>query len=367
MQIKKDKIRTSAKRNSVLLTAIGFVLWSAFLIDCTHHFSKKKSLATPITSNESLRASTNAADASAATPISSEAAVAAAVDDKPQSSEPNKGESAIEELYRTVSHEHLTRIASEHREHYKNASPFPHIALDNLFPDSLLQKIIAEHPESSLQPNGCVEHASACFNTKWERVKSGIDKEQLMGMHTRILFSFLKSSMFTTFLEELTGIGSILADPHFLGSGLHFTASGGRLDIHADFNKLSAYGLDRRVNLFIYLNKDWPDEYGGHLDLWSRDMKTCYERIAPKLGRFVVFSSTDFSYHGHPEPIAAPQGRARRSMALYYYTNGRPDDECLNNDCTGKTHSTLFQTPVGCEKCLEDACRREGTLDPPTW
>ena len=117
------------------------------------------------------------------------------------------------------------------------------------------------------------------------------------------------------------------------------------------------YQLDRRVNSFIFLNPDWPESYGGHLELWSRDMRSCTQRILPSMGRFVVFSSTDFSYHGHPQPLACPKARARRSMALYYYTNGRPSDECLKQDCSGKGHTTLFQTPVGCEICQEQACK----------
>ena len=79
-------------------------------------------------------------------------------------------------------------------------------------------------------------------------MKSAIARETDMGMHTRVLFSFLKSSIFTTFLEELTGIKNILPDPHFRGSGLHFTGPGGSLDIHADFNKYEGYNLDRRVS-----------------------------------------------------------------------------------------------------------------------
>lgn len=188
-----------------------------------------------------------------------------------------------------------------------------------------------------------------------------------MGTYTRVLFSFLKSSIFTTFLQDLSGISNIIPDPHFRGSGLHFTSTGGSLDIHADFNMYKGYKLDRRVNMFIYLNDDWPEEYGGQLELWSKDMKMCYRKIKPKLGRFVVFSSTDFSYHGHPEPILAPKGRARRSLALYYYTNGRPDEECLGGNCSGNGHSTLFQKPVGCKKCLDDACRQDKTIGTPVW
>ena len=63
----------------------------------------------------------------------------------------------------------------------------------------------------------------------------------------------------------------------------------------------------------------------------------------------MVFSSTDFSYHGHPQPLAAPADRARRSLALYYYTVGRPSEECLSGDCDQKK-GTLFKEPRGCAR-----------------
>ena len=44
--------------------------------------------------------------------------------------------------------------------------------------------------------------------------------------------------------------------------------------------------------------------------------------------RAVVFNTTDWSWHGHPEPLRCPPGWTRRSIALYYYSNGRPDAEC---------------------------------------
>jgi hypothetical protein len=273
--------------------------------------------------------------------------------------------SLIEELYQTVTAERLSKIAKEYKQLYKDAEPFPHIAIDGIFPQRLLEAVVAEMPESEII-NGCLGHAERCFAHAWENKKSTVMNESLMGIYTRILFGFLKSSTYISFLEELTGIQQIIPDPHYRGSGLHYTSSGGNLDVHADFNKYKEYTLDRRINSFIYLNPDWPAAYGGELELWSKDMKSCYQKIQPTMGRFVVFSSTDFSYHGHPEPMPAPEGRARRSMALYYYTNGRPSNECLEGDCTGVGHTTLFKKPVGCKKCEEQACKR---LDEskPSW
>jgi hypothetical protein len=89
--------------------------------------------------------------------------------------------------------------------------------------------------------------------------------------------------------------------------------------------------------LIVYLNKDWRESYNGHLELWDRTMSRCVQKILPIYSRCVVFSTTDWSYHGHPEKLACPAGMTRKSIALYYYTNGRPQEE------RSAHHGTLWQ------------------------
>ena len=67
-------------------------------------------------------------------------------------------------------------------------------------------------------------------------------------------------------------------------------------------------------------------------------MKECHQKILPIFNRCVVFSTTDFSYHGHPDPLTCPEDRTRKSLALYYYSNGRPAEEVSGSD-----HSTIFK------------------------
>ena len=66
-------------------------------------------------------------------------------------------------------------------------------------------------------------------------------------------------------------------------------------------------------------------------------MTRCEQKILPVFNRTVVFSTTDFSYHGHPTPLACPEGRSRKSVSFYYYTNGRPDEE------RSAPHDTIFR------------------------
>ena len=153
-----------------------------------------------------------------------------------------------------------------------------------------------------------------------------------------------QSPPFLAFLEALTGIGPLIVDPTLFGAGLHQILRNGSLQIHADFNSHRQLRLERRVNVFLFLNHDWDDAWGGELELWNRPMTQCEARIAPVRNRLVVFSSTDYSYHGHADPLACPPHRSRRSIAMYYYTRDRPQWKMvLGNRTNGKPirHSTL--------------------------
>lgn len=212
---------------------------------------------------------------------------------------------------------------------YQNAKPFPHIVFDNFFDPALLDQVLAEFPKPG--------------EIKWQRfdnqkeIKLASAAESSFGPTTRLLLYHLNSITFLEFLSNVTGIKNLISDPCFDGGGLHQIVRGGKLGIHADFNKHPRYGLDRRLNLLLYLNKDWREEYGGHLELWNRDMTQCEAKVLPVFNRLMVFGTTDYTYHGHPDPLLCPEGMTRKSLALYYFSNGRPPEEV-----TG-LHSTLFK------------------------
>jgi hypothetical protein len=49
-------------------------------------------------------------------------------------------------------------------------------------------------------------------------------------------------------------------------------------------------------------------------------MSDCAIRVKPVFGRAVIFNTALDSFHGHPDPLACPVDRSRRSLATYYYT-----------------------------------------------
>jgi hypothetical protein len=128
------------------------------------------------------------------------------------------------------------------------------------------------------------------------------------------------AQVFVEFLEGLSGIKGLIPDPYLGGGGLHQIPAGGTLNIHADFNRNQRLDADRRLNVLLYLNENWKEEYGGHLELWDRQKTGPVVRVAPVANRMVVFETSSTSYHGHPDVLAVPEGRFRRSLAWYYYT-----------------------------------------------
>jgi Rps23 Pro-64 3,4-dihydroxylase Tpa1-like proline 4-hydroxylase len=212
---------------------------------------------------------------------------------------------------------------------YMNAKPFPHIVFDNFFDPQLVDTLLSEFPKPG-------EIRWQTFDNQHE-IKLASAAEASFGPITRLFLYHLNSATFLEFLSRVTGIENLIPDPSFEGGGLHQIVRGGKLGIHADFNKHRKYDLDRRLNLLLYLNKDWREEYGGYLELWDREMTHCEAKVLPIFNRVMVFGTTDFTYHGHPDPLQCPENMSRKSLALYYFTNGRPAEEVSGE------HSTIFR------------------------
>jgi Rps23 Pro-64 3,4-dihydroxylase Tpa1-like proline 4-hydroxylase len=209
----------------------------------------------------------------------------------------------------------LVELGAKDHETYAANTPFSHIVIDGFFDSAAMNEVLAE--------------VDAVDRSK--RYAKFLDREtghnkfaffpDAIGPNTSRLAQCLNSGPFLNYLETLTGIPNLIADPSYFGGGVHWIENGGYLEVHADFNHLKKYNLARRINLLLYLNKDWRDEYNGHLELWDRSTMTKRKEVAPSFNRAVIFSTVKEALHGHPTPLSAPPGVARRSLALYYYTN----------------------------------------------
>ncbi|MFT5511793.1 MAG: hypothetical protein ACI8SE_000186 [Bacteroidia bacterium] len=237
-----------------------------------------------------------------------------------------------------VEYDELMGLASHYKKAYATNAPFPNIYFDDFFNDAFLSEVLSEFPE--MGDKGDIQYKTP------NEIKLASRGETRFGKATKVFMHFLNSEPFLNFLTELTGIENLMGDPYYEGGGCHQIKRGGFLKVHADFNKHKRTDLDRRLNVLIYLNKDWKEKYGGHFELWNDDMTKGEKKILPLFNRMAMFSTTDFSYHGHPDKLNCPEDRSRRSLALYYYTNGRPSHE-VNEGL--EDHTTLFVERKGVE------------------
>jgi hypothetical protein len=230
----------------------------------------------------------------------------------------------------------LPNFGKQFADKYQNNLPFPSIYIDDFFNEEFLDKVLDEFPDLSK----IADYTYADVN----QGKLATKGEYKLGENSKELIRFLNSQPFLDFLSAMSGIENLIPDPTLAGGGYHEIKPGGFLKVHSDFNKHPLYRLDRRINLLIYLNKNWKEEYGGHFELWNSDMTKSEQKILPKFNRIALFSTTSRSYHGHPEKLSCPEDRSRKSIALYYYTNGRPQNEVEE---FLEDHGTIFKARQG--------------------
>jgi Rps23 Pro-64 3,4-dihydroxylase Tpa1-like proline 4-hydroxylase len=240
-----------------------------------------------------------------------------------------------------VDRDRLMALAEAHAEEYANAEPFPHIVFDDFLPDTVIKELQEAFP-------GPEETSWGEFANKRE-IKLALRDEELMPEPQLQILREFNAQTFVQFIGKLTGIDGLFPDPDYVGGGLHQIRPGGVLKVHADFNLHLVTQAQRRINVLLYLNEDWDESYGGHLELWDKEMTHSVKRIAPLANRVVVFSTTSTSFHGHPDPLTCPPDRTRRSMAWYYYS--MPEGKVVR-------HSTLFQARPGEEVYSPDEARR---------
>ena len=218
--------------------------------------------------------------------------------------------------------ENLLTFGEGQRQRYLSSAPFPHLVIDSLFPTALLQDV--------LQDVKNLDHPIA-QNAYGSAKEFATPDPQAMGPTARRFLLDLGSARFCLFLEALTGIEGVIPDPHFEGGGVREMARDGFSKMHADSNRSKKLRLDRRLNMLIYLNPNWDDRWGGQLELWDSEMRNQFIKVPPVFNKTVIFSTTDHSFYGFPNPLACPEDVRRRSLALYYYSSGHYSSSHYSN------------------------------------
>lgn len=144
----------------------------------------------------------------------------------------------------------------------------------------------------------------------------------------------LNTPEFYNALSAITGIDNLYSVEDALGMGVHQGGNGSYLDIHIDFNIHSVRNIHRRINLLIFLNRDWQESFGGMLELWNNNVSKLEKSILPSINRCVIFETNEISYHGYNK-INVPEGITRKSFYGYFYTD-------LREGASGY-HDTVFK------------------------
>jgi Rps23 Pro-64 3,4-dihydroxylase Tpa1-like proline 4-hydroxylase len=215
-------------------------------------------------------------------------------------------------------------------EEFKEAKPFSHLVLDHFLDDAhaLLEEIKEYDP--IYFPAEDVVHDTAMKSNK-----RCLTDSRMFGPIARAFVEQSRTKEMIAFLENITGIDNLEADPYLFGGGIHRTTKGGHLAIHADYNVHPFTKKHRRLNVILYLNPSWKPEDNGACELWDKQMTQCETKIAPIMNRLLLFRVTDDGFHGHPEPWQSDD--PRYSIALYYFTKDRPEEE------KSKPHMALWQ------------------------
>lgn len=222
-------------------------------------------------------------------------------------------------------------IFEKNQHKYQQATPYPHGQFDNFLEDWAAHKAMGAFPK--------VKDAGWIHYVHVNEKKHGLNKMDLIPSFLQEVIQVLNSDEFVRSLSKLTGIEGLKADPSLEGGGLHQSQRGGYLNIHADFTvHPHKRNWRRRVNVLVYLNEDWLESYKGDLELWSRDMKQCEQKISPIFNRCVIFNTDEDSFHGLPEAIQCPEDMTRKSVALYYFTE---------EDSTPRKRATNYQARPG--------------------
>lgn len=217
----------------------------------------------------------------------------------------------------------LRALAIAQRETYRDARPYPHAVFDGLVGDAIASSLANAFPKPS-HPGWMRRDYREQAARLGQLQRSGFEG---VDPSIRHLLAELSGMAFLDFLATLTGVEGLIADPHFRGAGPSLTLPGGHLALHADFNRDRARHLERKVTAIYYLAKDWEPAWGGALELWDEERACSDANILPALDRLVVMAHGDRHWHGHPSPLACPEGRFRASIAAYYYVAAASAEE----------------------------------------
>lgn len=197
---------------------------------------------------------------------------------------------------------------------FRSAKPFEYVVINGFWNDEFAEEISREFPDPG------------SGNHNWHYYHNPIEHKYALndfsGLPTvQRAFEALNCDDFIRVMREITYIWTLHPDPLLHGAGLHAYPRGGKLDMHLDYCIHPITGMERRLNVIVYMNKEWSADYGGELHLGMAGEK----KIISGWNTAIIFDTGKHSYHGVPRPIMCPEGEYRKSMAIYYVAPPQED------------------------------------------
>jgi len=202
--------------------------------------------------------------------------------------------------------------------------PFRHVRIDNFFEGPIAEELLHDFPQFDHER---AKNEFGMPSRKW----TVADLAAISPFYKKV-YEYIQSPLFLKHVSGLTGIANLIADPKMFGGGTHENLEGQDLYPHVDFNYLEQDNLHRRLNLLVYLNKEWEEEWGGAIELHSnprRRQEDTFTSILPLFNRCVIFETTERSWHAF-RTIRLPEGKKHlscKSLSIYLYTKNRPLEE----------------------------------------
>lgn len=229
---------------------------------------------------------------------------------------------------------------NEYTIQFNNAQPFKHIRIDNFLNEEYAELLFQNFPTNYDRWHK--------YNNPIE-VKYANDKIQDMDTNIQKLFYLLSTEQITNVFRKISSISDLEYDPYLNGAGLHAHPRYGRLHVHLDYEKHpKLQNKERRLNIILFLTKDWKEEWNGDNQLWDSEMKECKVRTYPKMNSAILFQTNELSWHGLPEKILCPNNVYRKSLAYYYISplTSHSHKNKIGNDGSGfRTKATFTKRP----------------------
>jgi dTDP-glucose 4,6-dehydratase len=222
-----------------------------------------------------------------------------------------------------------------------NAEPFEHIIIPNFLSNDYAELIYKNFPVD-INTNNWYE-----YNNPIE-YKYANDHLNFMPKCLQQIFYLLSCKEIINVFSNISGIDNLEYDPYLHGAGIHVLPTGGKLDIHLDYEKHPYLNKERRLNIILYMNKDWKEEWNGDTQLWDKNMNKCIVKSQVKFNTAIIFKTNETSWHGLPDPIKCPKNIFRKSIAYYYISSleSKPNNDIFGNDGSGyRTKATFIKRP----------------------